>query len=400
MTMMPMPERTPDPYGAGDPPMDWNGASYDPFEAFRALWRGGAPLDQLYPDGPFALRQPVGPYKPNQQGDVAKVQSLLHDAGYVNANETAGPTGIYSPVLLDEPIKRFQQDNNLTVDGVLEPGGETIGALATLLGPHTGRNPFDISDEAPAPSVAQPGGVQVADESALISSRLRDLGLVTGGTLEMRRKLLELDRSRGSQFSPDGPPPYPAEPPFAPGELQPPGYPAKPPFDPNEANKDRTPPKPIVVKGTTFPIGEDAKPQILIFPDLSDAIEQITAVEDRKGNKETKAQLDRIRDRLIALNPGWKHINGGRDANTGKEKEEYYIPNLSKEHLKDGRKGSIYTDLTFEGPNGEIAHVQTVDVDKNGKPTARELDVAERLFKRTNYKHQVILIPKLRQMRN
>jgi hypothetical protein len=34
----------------------------------------------------------------------------------------------------------------------------------------------------------EPGGVQVADESALISSRLRDLGLVTGGTLEMRRK--------------------------------------------------------------------------------------------------------------------------------------------------------------------------------------------------------------------
>ena len=388
MTMMPMPEQTPDPYGEGDPS----------FEAFRALWRDGAPLDALYRDGPFALRQPVGPYKPNRQGDVAKVQSLLHDAGYVNANETTGPTGIYSPILLDEPIRRFQQDNNLAVDGVLEPGGETIGALETLLAPHTGRNPFDMSDEAPTPSVAQPGGVQVADESGAFTARgLRDLGLLTGSTLEMRRKLLEMDRSHGSPFSSDGPPPYPAEPPFAPSELQPPGYPAKPPFDPNEANKDRTPPKPIVVKGTTFPAIAESKPQIMIFPDLSKELEQIQIAEIRRERPETKDLNDLAADLWIEQHPGWRKVGGGRNKDKErKEEPERRTGGPGVAWEADGRHGSIFDDVTVESPDGKIVHIQTVDVDKNGKPTEREWDTALRLFKATE--ENVVLIGKTWQM--
>jgi hypothetical protein len=371
------------------------------FDAFREMWKRGTPLDDLYRDGPFTLRGPVGLYKENQRGDVAKVQSLLHDVGYFDANETDGPTGIYAKALMDESIRKFQDDHGLAADGYLEPDGETIGQLETLLGEHTRQNPFNVIrlDEVSAdpdvggPSESTPGGTQVANKAKPIQELFRAAPIIIDQIQQRLKPRQPLpDTGPGNAI-----PPSPAQPPIPPSEMQTPGFSAKPPFDPNE-QKNKKPIEPIVVHGTRFPITADSKPQIYIFPDLSDEIEQILIVENRRGNDGTKAELDAVRDWLLKLNPDWEHFEGGRDI-FGKQKKETYVPSPAKDFKGDGRQGSIYPDLTFrkKGTDDVFAYVQTVDVDKNGKPTAEELDVAERLVKRLDA--PVILIPKRSQMR-
>jgi lysozyme family protein len=201
----------PDPYDDGDVSFPLDGQPTDPFEAHREMWRRGAPLDDLYPDGPFALRGPVGPYKQNRQGDVAKVQSLLHDAGYMDANQTDGPTGLFSRALLEAPIKRFQSDQGLQVDGLLEPGGETIGALESLIGPHLARSPLDPAPAndagGPAPAVKDlprrhaPGRIELlplaANDAAAQDAAARPLQLAANETV-------------ASDGAPDVPSPAPA----------------------------------------------------------------------------------------------------------------------------------------------------------------------------------------------
>lgn len=74
------------------------------------------------------LSAPVGDGGHNDRLDVAKVESLLGAHGYLDLAKTEGPTG-YAGVRLTDAVKRFQKDNDLKVDGRLNPGGETIGAL-------------------------------------------------------------------------------------------------------------------------------------------------------------------------------------------------------------------------------------------------------------------------------
>ncbi len=207
----------------------------------------------------------------------------------------------------------------------------------------------------------------------------------------------------------------PPPPPFLPPETgysdpsetraitpQPPPEPPRD-FDPEVARKaDRplqgrplTPPDVAVVEGLTFP--ELDQPRVLIFPDLSDEIEQVIIFENRKGNALTKAQLDLIRAVIQSAFPTWTHIGGGRDA-AGNEIKEYRIPGpgiaFEDEDGKpgDSRPGSFYTDLTFETPEGRIIHIQTVDLDKHGMITDRELRKARQINRVTE--HDVILIPK------
>jgi peptidoglycan hydrolase-like protein with peptidoglycan-binding domain len=111
------------------------GAPNSDLETFCNMWRNNHPLDDLFPDNPFLLDNSVGPLAKNQDSDVAKVQSLLHDAGYLDANQSDGPTGIYSRVLMDTPIKAFQSDHGLEPDGVLNPAGPTITRLEEKLRP-------------------------------------------------------------------------------------------------------------------------------------------------------------------------------------------------------------------------------------------------------------------------
>lgn len=88
------------------------------------------------------LSGPVGKNGKNDRFDVAKVESLLGAHDYLDLDATGGPTG-YAGTRLDRATRRFQKDNNLRVDGRLNPDGETIRALAQAAAPNSG-------DDAPA----------------------------------------------------------------------------------------------------------------------------------------------------------------------------------------------------------------------------------------------------------
>ena len=111
-----------------------------------------------------------------------------------------------------------------------------------------------------------------------------------------------------------------------------------------------------------------------------------------KGDEETRKFNERVRDYLLELNKarGWEHDRGGRKWHEEKgkylEAKELYVPNPHKDFDKkaDGRKGSRFVDLTFRNKyTGKYVHVQTVDVDKHGNPTKRELDAMESISERT-----------------
>lgn len=105
---------------------------------------GPAPLDDL-----FSLSSPVGRQEANRREDVMKVESLLGNTGHLNLKQTDGPTGYFGE-RLDYAIRRFQRDNNLTVDGLLNPDGETISTFGSLLGNKAAESEGD-ADAPPAP---------------------------------------------------------------------------------------------------------------------------------------------------------------------------------------------------------------------------------------------------------
>ncbi|NFV81885.1 peptidoglycan-binding domain-containing protein [Magnetospirillum aberrantis] len=88
------------------------------------------------------------------RADVAKVQTLLGKAGYLDLGQD-GPSGYANPNT-DKAIRDFQKENGLQVDGVLKPGGPTIAKLGGLLGGGTQANsfmprraPFDEKPDVP-----------------------------------------------------------------------------------------------------------------------------------------------------------------------------------------------------------------------------------------------------------
>ena len=112
----------------------------------------------------------------------------------------------------------------------------------------------------------------------------------------------------------------------------------------------------------------------------------------RRGCDETRDELDKVRDDFLAANPDYRHIRGGRDAVTGKNIPEEYLP-----PLWGGRRGGSYPDLTFEGPNRERIRFNTVDALIDGTMTAREQANFDRIFEQTG--EPVIAIPKARKPR-
>jgi hypothetical protein len=184
---------------------------------------------------------------------------------------------------------------------------------------------------------------------------------------------------------PRGTPPFPAEPPE---ELKP---------TPEKIRAE--PAEPAIQKGPEI---EEARPGVFIFPDLSGELDDFMIVEDRRGNERTRAGLEKVRDYFLGTvfggNPDWKLFAGGRDPKTGEEKREEWIQGPQKDFepllgIKiDGRKGGKFVDLTFKNHRtGEIVRVQTVDGDKHGKPTQRELDNAEIIRKRARGKLYLIV---------
>jgi len=101
-------------------------------------------------DDIFALSDAIGPRRRNDRADVFKVETLLANTGDHDLED--GPTG-YAGAGLDNAIRAYQKRRDLAVDGVLEPGGETIAALDRELRPRMGGWRAPRPDEADDPRI-------------------------------------------------------------------------------------------------------------------------------------------------------------------------------------------------------------------------------------------------------
>ncbi len=192
------------------------------------------------------------------------------------------------------------------------------------------------------------------------------------------------DSNRANMDRADPPPPTPG--------LEP----------PDEKLPDRTesPAEPVELADLSGSLPESEEPAIFVLP-TPEPGEFGDGILERKGNEATRKELERVRD-YFEKKLGWKHLRGGRyssrhkDVLQGKKKagdelKEFHIPG----HF-GSLKGGRFSDLKFEVGEGRYVHVQTVDVDKNGKPTQKELDAAESIRRATG--DTVLLIPKGAQL--
>jgi len=227
------------------------------------------------------------------------------------------------------------------------------------------------------------GGLSAVGTGATIHEKLkRDRSTV---------RLPDTDENAPAQRT-DPAPTYPPLPPQKPPREEKPDreeFPAKPPIEPIDLTK---------------PLPERKEPTIFILPMPPEDLAKPIGIE-RNETEATKKQIDKIRDEIIALDLGWEHVAGGRKKGSTIDEKEYYVPGpgiafpLPGKEKGDGRARSGYTDLTFKSKDGKTFwHIQTVDIDRNCKPTKRELDNAERIFHglqgRENETHHVLLYRK------
>ncbi len=82
------------------------------------------------------IKNAVGNNMKNEPSDMIRVKNALINAGYLEEPELHG----YITRSTDNAIRAFQLANNLKVDGILKPGGETETALQWMP-PVPGRKP-------------------------------------------------------------------------------------------------------------------------------------------------------------------------------------------------------------------------------------------------------------------
>lgn len=354
----------------------------------------------------FSLKGTVGRSYRVDPEDTRRTKQALLELGYFK------PPAYGLTDYPDEPlftaIETFQQDNGLYRDGIMRPDGETATALAQRLVETIQRS--DISSERESSSPQSPLG---RASQILLSGNLAGNAPTSGEASDDEQ--LAMMRRRDNMIAP------------SPGDIIPPLIlgggaagilsqqrgkdpqryevteppPSVPPSEPDGEepgdHEEIRPSAPIPIN-LAHPVPEDHPPGIYIHPVPDEELATLgQIVENRRGNKLTRDQLDRLRDYILANNKDWIHIAGGRDASTGEQKKEYHIPGPGARMANNVHVGGHYTDLTFQTANGKIIHIQTVDVDRNGKPTARELDIAERI-RRLQPDADIILFPKVHQL--
>jgi len=68
----------------------------------------------------------------NRTEDVALVGTALTQAGYENKQANKSQPASQYGARLDQAVRTFQRDNNLSADGLLKPAGPTVTKLAGL----------------------------------------------------------------------------------------------------------------------------------------------------------------------------------------------------------------------------------------------------------------------------
>lgn len=118
---------------------------------------------------PHKLSAPVGEQGQNQRRDVAKTELLLGHAGTLDLDQTEGPTGYWGE-RTRQATRAFQKQHRLKVDGRINPGGETIRALAKIAGgairAFSGQKMPAVTAPVPEPSPVLP------DETIASNQRL------------------------------------------------------------------------------------------------------------------------------------------------------------------------------------------------------------------------------------
>jgi hypothetical protein len=174
---------------------------------------------------------------------------------------------------------------------------------------------------------------------------------------------------------------------------------------------------PEVPQALINPIRSPRDPNIFIYPEPDAELATAGNIVESRGNAETKAQIDRIRDWFYETHDRneWQQY-GGRDKN-GNEIPEYYIPGPAGDFTRedghtpaDGRKGSRRPDLTFiNKKTGQKIHFQTADVDKNDQVAPRERAAEADIWRLESLRSrhqdkpgnvQLHIIPKNAQMKN
>ena len=375
----------------------------------------------------FGTGSDIGLGKANQPRDILALKRALSWSGHLPRNKDLGAENRLNDSLLTA-VRRFQQDAGVKVDGWLRPGGETEKALDATITPQVqafktesaGEAPSE-SDDAPsaskddadgpqiamAPKPRRDGGSDILEGSGIMSPFKGGGGAASIGTgIAAQQVIRQHLQEKGFQTGEVPSPPEPGAirprtdiatpPPPTPG-FEPPDDRDRPP------TKTESPAQPVELPDLSQPLPKVEKPTIFVHPLPPEDLRGAMIIE-RKGNEATRKELERIRD--FYEGQGWKHVAGGRYS----ERHEKVLDSRTKtkagdeqseRHIKGhfGKlKGGHFTDLTFKTPDGRTVHVQTVDVDRNGKPTEREIDTAERIRRAVKNEH-ILLIPKGAQLK-
>ncbi len=141
-----------------------DGLMYPNGETERAVQRAFLKQDRSEPPPQKTmLTNSVGNNRKNEASDVIAVQQKLSTLGYVSPLKRFEPTGILDNDTV-KGIRSFQRNNGLTVDGWLEPNGETEQALNSHNKPsgfQNSNNPEDTGNTTPEqPTPPEPTGDQ------------------------------------------------------------------------------------------------------------------------------------------------------------------------------------------------------------------------------------------------
>lgn len=347
------------------------------FERFRDDFDLEKPLGSIFRGRPFDLVAPVGREGGNERFDVAKIETLLANAGFLDLEPTEGPTGYYG-LALEDAIRKFQAAEDLKVDGLINPGGPTLSALARRMtetkgANETGAESTDPTDESKPVNLLE---ATVRRENKMIPPSpgeiLDGIGIRGGGGGLFNRR------------------------PALPKSLLP-DVDAAGPASPGTSVQDNS-------------AGAESRREAV----ADEFVKDITApLESHRGDDTTKKGNDIVaRECRAILKEDYpdlvdqiKHVGGATKDGSGNEKdilEEKYVPNKERANQGlDARPGSNHPDLTWQDngkPEGDpeaFAHANTATMGKRGKPIAEERRSYKRLVENVG-EDLANMLPKLR----
>ncbi len=372
---------------------------------------------------PFKLKNPIGEAYSMGAEDTLNTKKALATLGHMETPDYG--LDEYPDLPMIDAVKSFQRDNALVEDGVMKPDGPTLARLNETLAtkaappallqassePNAARDRHLMSlpsqsgarPTIPKKPIVAPGSqVAMGPAAALIPPLLGAVARTAIGNSARTAAGAAAAGAAGSLITNSN---------KGKGQEQPqkrtdqaPSFPPMPGIEPPDTPlPDRTEsiPQPVELPDFSGSLPKTIKPTIFVLP-APEPGEFGDSIVERKGNEATRKELERIRDYFEQVK-GWKHVAGGRysplhdlvrdgEKNAGDEQNERHIKGYF-----NGLKGGHFTDLTFIDDRGRTVHIQSVDVDKNGKPTQRELDNAEKI-RRATENEDILLIPKGAQL--